>query len=122
VELFVARAARAADLIPAAHSRRVFLTAVSEFERMLAVAAGYPRTWFTDAGGDALRAVADGAIEHIEHRLHTHPDRASVERGLVAAIDRIRVDMDAIDMRLPHVSAGNPSRNASATALVSPVR
>jgi acetylornithine deacetylase/succinyl-diaminopimelate desuccinylase-like protein len=122
VELFVARAAHVAGLIPAAHSRRVFLDGVAEFERMLALASGYPSTWFTDAGGDALRAVADTVVADIERRLDAHVDRASVERELVARIDRIREDMEAIDTRLPHPSAGNPSRNAGATAAVSSFR
>jgi len=122
VQPFVARAAHLADLLAAARPRRTFLAAIADFERMLTVMLEYPRGCFSREDLEALRAVADTVVEHIEGRVNAHADRPAVERNLVAAIYRIRVEIENIYATIDPPSAGNPSRNGDRPALVSPSR
>ena len=119
---FVARAAHFAGRLPAAHSRKAFLAVLSDFERMLTVTLDYPRGCFSHEDLEALRALADRVVEHIEARVETHVDRAAVERRLVTAIYRIREEVEAMYAVIEPNAAGNPSRNANRAAVVSPSR
>jgi hypothetical protein len=123
VEHFVARAAQLADLVQAARSRRAFLGALVDFERMLTVTVEYPRNCFKSKDLEALRTLADRVIERIEGRVDAHADRAAVERQLVASIYRIRCEIETMFNTIrPADAAGNPSRNADRSAVVSPSR
>ena len=122
MEQFVARAAHLAELVPAARSRRAFLAAIGDFERMLTVTLEYPRNCFTHEDLEGLRALADGVIEHIEARVDAHADRAAVERRLVTTIYRVRQEVETMYTTIRQGAAGHPSRTGSSTALVSPSR
>jgi len=122
VEQFVERAAHLAALVRAARSRKAFLGALSDFERMLTVTLDYPRGCFYREDLDALRALADNVVERIEARVDAHADRGAVEQRLVSTIYRIREEVEAMYARLGVDVAGNPSRNAGPTAVVSPSR
>jgi hypothetical protein len=123
MEQFVARAAQLAGLVQAGRSRRAFLGALTDFERMLTVTVEYPRGCFTSADLETLRALADEVIERIEARLAMHADRAAVERQLVASIYRIRRELETMFSTIrPADAAGNPSRNAERSVVVSPSR
>jgi hypothetical protein len=100
--MLVARAATAVETIGSARSRRAFLGAIVYFERMLAIAPGYPGDFFNAVDFEKLRALADTAIEHIERRLDARTDRASVQRDLAANVYRIQADIDTIYGRVPH--------------------
>jgi hypothetical protein len=119
MEIFVQRASRVAEHIPAARSRRTFLAALADFERMLTVPLDYPRGCFSETDAEALRRLADTVIASIERRLDARVDRAAVERQLVAAIYRIRADVEAVYTRCRYDAAGNPARNAVAAPAVS---
>lgn len=122
MEHFVERAAHLADLVPAARSRKAFLGAVADFERMLTVTLDYPRGCFTGQDLEGVRALADQVIGHIEDRVGTHADRAAVERSLVATIYRIRAEVETMYTTIRPEAAGNPSRNAGPTTAVSHTR
>lgn len=122
MQQFVERAAHVADILAAAKPRRTFLTAVADFERMLTMTLEYPRTCFSREDFEALRAIADTVVERIETRVGAHGDRPAVERNLVAAIYRIRLDIENMYSRIDAPAAGNPSRNGDRSALVSPSR
>lgn len=96
----VARADQAAGMIPPARSRRAFLHALAEFEHLLGAVRDYPRGCITPADGDGLRAIAGTVIAHVERRLDARCDRASVQRDLAGTIERIRADVEAIDLLL----------------------
>lgn len=119
---FVARAAHLADLVPAARSRKAFLGALSDFERMLTVTLDYPRGCFNREDLEALRALADAVVEHIEARVDAHVDRPAVEQRLVTTIYCIRQDVGAMYATILAEPAGNPSRNADRSVVVSPSR
>jgi len=119
VKHFVARTAQLAGLVPVAHSRKAFLAALSDFERMLTVTLDYPRGCFSREDIEALRALADAVVEHIEARVNTHADRSAVEQQLVATIYRIRREVEAMYTTILAEPAGNPSRNADRSVVVS---
>jgi hypothetical protein len=100
VELFLARAAELAESIPAGGSRRAFLAALADFERMLTATLDYPAGCFTHADLEALRALADTVVEEIEARVDARRDSASVEQQLVSGIYRIRTEIEAMYARL----------------------
>lgn len=103
MELFVARAAQLAESIPADGSRRAFLAALSDFERMLTVTLDYPPGHFTHEDLEALRALADTVVEEIEARVDARRDSASVAQQLVSAIYRIRSEVETM---YAHLASG----------------
>ena len=122
MEMFVERAAGLVEALGAARSRRAFLAAAEDVERMLAGVADYPGTFFHDADYAGLTPLVDRAIACIEARLGAGTDRAAVQRRLAAPIYRLRADMEGLYVRLHEGAAGNPSRNGRGTAVVSPSR
>jgi hypothetical protein len=96
VNLIVERAHQIVEDVARARSRRAFLAALDHFERMLALAPGYPRTYLSEVDGQALTALADTVIAHIENRLDHHTDRASLQRTLTAKVYQIRGDIENI--------------------------
>ena len=120
--LFVERAAQLAERVPAAHSRRAFLVALADFERMLTATLDYPAGCFTIDDLEALRALADAVVEQIETRVDTRADGPAVERQLVDGIYRIRSEVEAMYAVLARDAAGNPSRNAAGAPVVTPSR
>jgi hypothetical protein len=96
VNLIVERAQQIVEDVAHARSRRAFLAALDHFERMLALAPDYPRTYLNEADGRALAALADTVIAHIENRLDHHTDRASLQRTLAAKVYQIRGDIENI--------------------------
>ena len=123
MDLFIAHAAQLAERVPHAHSRRAFLVALSDIERMLTVTLDYPADSFTRDDLEALRALADIVVEHIEARLETRSDPAAVQQQLVEGIYRIRSEVEAMYAGLARdAAAGNPSRNAAGPPVVTPSR
>ena len=122
MELFVQRTRRVVENVHAARSRRTFLAALADFERLLTMPLDYPLGCFSETDAEGLRGLADAVIEDIEQRLDTHGDRAAVERHLVDTIYRIRAEVEVVYMRLRHECAENPSRNAASVPVVSPSR
>ena len=120
--MFVERGAVLVKALQSARSRRDFLKAADEFERMLSVVLDCPSTSFTESGYQGLTVLADCAIERIEGRLAARADRPSVQRHLATTIYRVREEIEAIYTRLHTDAAGNPSRNGGAAAVVSPSR
>jgi hypothetical protein len=100
------------------HSRRAFLAALAQFERMLSLAPDYPPGCVTGDDEAELIGLAEGVIAAIEDRLDRHTDRPSVQRTLGAAIYRLRRDVEEIDTVVRHGTAGNPSRNQLAARTV----
>lgn len=96
MNLIVERAHQIAEDVADARSRRAFLAALDHFERMLALAPDYPRTYLNEADGQALTALADTVIGHIENRLDHHTDRASLQRTLAAKVYQIRGDIENV--------------------------
>lgn len=109
MEGFVDRAAGFVEALGAARTRRGFLAALANFEGMVKVVPDYPGTFFTDSDYDALRALADRAIEHIERRLDARADRPSLQQELATTIYRLRAEMESIYAGLHHGAAGAPS-------------
>ena len=122
MELFVQRTRRVVENVLAARSRRTFLAALADFERMLTVPLDYPLGCFSDTDAEALRSLADAVIEEIEQRLDTHGGRAAQERQLVGTIYRIRAEVEVVYIRLRHECAENASRNAEPVPVVPPSR
>lgn len=120
--MFVDRAAGIVGAIGSARSRRAFLAAVEDFERMLALVPDYPGTFFTAADYEVLSALGDLAIGYVQARLTARTDRAAVQRHLAATIDRLRVAMEEVDLRLHQTAAGNPPRHGPGALVVSPYR
>ena len=92
----VERAQQVVEDVTHARSRRAFLAALEHFERILAVAPDYPRDCLSATDTDALGALADIVIAHVETRLNHHADRASVQRALAAKVDEIRADIENV--------------------------
>lgn len=105
MELFVSRAAHLADSVSHARSRRSFLSALADFERMLALAPDYPRGFLSEDEGAALQAIADIVIDEVEHRLDSGADRPAVQRELASRIYHIREDLETIHLRLRRETA-----------------
>jgi len=123
VDLFIARAVELAEQVPRAHSRRAFVAALADFERMLTATLDYPGGSFTHEDLEALRELADIVVEHIEARVDTRADPAAVQQQLVEGIYRIRSEIEAMYAGLGRDAvAGNPSRNAAEPPVVTPSR
>lgn len=110
METFVERAAGLVDVLGAARSRRAFLAAAGDVERMLAVVPDYPGTFFHHADYAGLTPLVDRAVEYIEARLAARTDRAAVQRRLATTIYRLRADMEGLYLRLHHEAARPPVR------------
>jgi hypothetical protein len=123
MDLFIPHAAQLAERVQHAHSRRAYFVALSDFERMLTVTLDYPAGSFTFDDLEALRALADAVVEHIEARVESRGDGATVERQLVDGIYRIRSEVEAMYGCVARdAAAGHPSRNADAPTAVTPAR
>ena len=94
--LIVERAHEVVDDLAHARSRRAFLAALDHFERMLALAPDYPSGVLSEADTQALSALADSVVSHIEDRLERRTDRAAVQRTLVDQIYKIRRGIETI--------------------------
>jgi hypothetical protein len=94
VPLIVERAQAIVEDLARARSRRAFLSALQHFERVIALAPGYPPGSLTVADVQALGALADTVATHIEERLDHHTDRASVQRTLATGLYQIRKDVE----------------------------
>ncbi len=105
METFVERAAGLVDVLGAARSRRAFLAAAGDVERMLAAVPDYPGTFFHDTDYAGLTPLVDRAIEYIEARLAARTDRAAVQRRLATIIYRLRADMEGLYLRIHHEGA-----------------
>ena len=96
MNLIVERAYQVADDVAQARSRRAFLSALDHFERMLSLAPDYPPGALSEADGQALGALADAVLAHVEERLDRRTDRAAVQRALVSQIYAIRRDIESL--------------------------
>lgn len=114
MDYFVGRAAHVADTVSSARSRRAFLSALAEFEKMLALVPSYPRGFLSEDDGAALQAIADIVIDEVERRLDTRSDRPAVKREIASRIYHIRVDLESIHTLLHSAPAGPPSGHAGA--------
>lgn len=113
MDYFVGRAAHVADTVSSARSRRAFLSALAEFEKMLALVPSYPRGFLSEDDGAALQAIADIVIDEVERRLDTRSDRPAVKREIASRIYHIRVDLESIHTLLHSAPAGPPSGHAT---------
>ena len=94
--LRVERAQQVVDDLAHARSRRAFLAALDHFERILALAPDYPSGVLSETDAQALIALADSVVSHIEDRLERRTDRAAVQRTLVDQIYKIRGGVETI--------------------------
>ena len=93
----IAKATEFAETARTTKHSHAFEKAVEGFARLLATVPDFPPAAFSDNAVGSLQELSEQVIAHIEERVNTKQDSASVQRDIVEAVYEIRRVLENID-------------------------
>ncbi len=105
----IAKATELAETARTTKHSHAFEKAVEGFARLLATVPDFPPAAFSDNAVGSLQELSEQVIAHIEERVNTKQDSASVQRDIVEAVYEIRRMLEDIDRWRRHYLGRNHS-------------
>jgi len=98
----IAKATELAETIRTTKHGHAFEKAVDGFVRVLATVPDFPPAAFSDHAVRSLQDLSEQVIAHIEERVNTKQDSASMQQDIVEAVYEIRRVLEDIDRGRRH--------------------